>query len=258
LACEDGAALITNCTVTGNVATGGGDYSGGGGIRCYGEIRSSLMNSILYGNSGLHGPEILVSGSSTWGYSTLNVAYCDVAGGEAAAFVRPGSTLLWGAGNLDADPLFVDPDGPDGDPDTWEDNDLHLAAGSPCIDAGCNCGVASDRADLDHDGDIDEYTPFDLDGEGRFFDDLDTPDSGSGLPPIVDMGAYEFGDSDTSPCRGDLDGDRDVDVADLAILLANYRTMSGATGADGDMDCDGDVELSDLAALLSAYGAVCD
>ena len=53
---------------------------------------------------------------------------------------------------------------------------------------------------------------------------------------------------------GDLDGDGDVDLADLAQLLANYASPSGATYADGDLDGDGDVDLSDLAALLANYG----
>ena len=58
----------------------------------------------------------------------------------------------------------------------------------------------------------------------------------------------------TVPIIGDLDGDGDVDLSDLAALLANYGMTSGATCTDGDWDGDGDVDLSDLAALLSNYG----
>ncbi len=58
-------------------------------------------------------------------------------------------------------------------------------------------------------------------------------------------------------CPGDLDGDDDIDLADLAQLLANYGTTSGAIYEDGDLDADGDVDLGDLAALLAVYGTTC-
>jgi hypothetical protein len=58
-------------------------------------------------------------------------------------------------------------------------------------------------------------------------------------------------------CTGDVDGDGDVDLSDLAILLANYGMQSGATLADGDLDGDEDVDLSDLALLLANFGTIC-
>jgi hypothetical protein len=158
------------------------------------------------------------------------VTYCDVRGGWA------------GWGNIDADPLFVDPNG----------GDYRLLPGSPCIDAGCNAAVPPDFADLDDDGDTEEITPFDLDGEGRFFDDPDTDDTGCRCPPIVDMGAYEFGDTGPQPCPGDLDCDRDVDESDLGILLAAWQSS-----AEGDLNCDGLTNHSDLGILLAHWGAVC-
>ncbi len=53
---------------------------------------------------------------------------------------------------------------------------------------------------------------------------------------------------------GDVNGDGCVDLGDLAALLSNFGTTSGATPADGDTDGDGDVDLGDLAGLLAAFG----
>jgi hypothetical protein len=60
-----------------------------------------------------------------------------------------------------------------------------------------------------------------------------------------------------APCPGDVNGDRVVDLSDLAILLAHFGTLSGATLADGDLDGDGDVDLADLAQLLGSFGTNC-
>jgi hypothetical protein len=57
-------------------------------------------------------------------------------------------------------------------------------------------------------------------------------------------------------CPGDLDADRDVDLSDLATLLAHFG-QSGATFEDGDLNADGNVDLSDLSAMLSAFGQTC-
>jgi hypothetical protein len=62
---------------------------------------------------------------------------------------------------------------------------------------------------------------------------------------------------DDVECPGDLDGDNDVDLADLSQLLSSYGMTSGAQEEDGDMDGDGDVDLADLSALLAVYGTTC-
>jgi predicted outer membrane repeat protein len=136
-----------------------------------------------------------------------------------------------GPGNIDADPLFVDPDGPD-DIFGTEDDDLRLSPGSPCIDAGDNNAVPPN-------------VTTDLDGNLRFVDDPDTEDTGQGDPPIVDMGAYEY---QAETCPAEFDGDGDVDTADLLFLLAAWGTP------DGDVDGDGDTDTADLLALLAAWG----
>jgi hypothetical protein len=127
-----------------------------------------------------------------------------------------------GAGNIDADPRFVDP--PAGD--------YRLLEGSPCIDAADNAAVP-------------EGLVSDLNGEERFVDDPETEDTGHGEPPIVDMGACEY---QPPQCPADFDGDGDVDAADLLYLLAAW----GSPG--GDVDGDGNTDTADLLALLAAWG----
>ena len=50
---------------------------------------------------------------------------------------------------------------------------------------------------------------------------------------------------------GDLDGDGDVDIADLSLLLADF----GCTGdCIADLDGDGLTALGDLTILLANFG----
>jgi hypothetical protein len=57
-----------------------------------------------------------------------------------------------------------------------------------------------------------------------------------------------FGDT----CAGDLDGDGDVDLSDLSLMLGAF----GVSGA-GDLTCDEATDLDDLSILLARYGTGC-
>ncbi len=88
---------------------------------------------------------------------------------------------------------------------------------------------------------------------------FEASDLGSGS--VVEAGIDDFHvvsyECDEVPCPGDLDGDMDIDLADLSQLLSNYGMTAGAEYEDGDLDGDGDVDLSDLSALLAVYGTTC-
>ena len=91
---------------------------------------------------------------------------------------------LDGGGNIDSNPLFVDPAGPDGRLGTVDD-DYRLSEESLAIDGGRNDLVIVDRFDLDGDGDLAEWMPVDHSGAARV--------GGMAGAKIVDIGAYEYG-----------------------------------------------------------------
>ena len=57
-------------------------------------------------------------------------------------------------------------------------------------------------------------------------------------------------------CDGDADGDGEVTLQDLNIVLFNFGSAV-APGTNGDVDGDGDVTLNDLNIVLFFFGTVC-
>jgi hypothetical protein len=117
-----------------------------------------------------------------------------------------------GEGNVDADPLFVDP----------ENDNYRLQAGSACIDSGWT-----------------EGPEVDLDGDPR---PIDIPGVGRDGPGAFDMGAYEFQleeyatptetpmptptltptPAPTMDERSDVNQNGKVDAEDLLMLLRDW------------------------------------
>jgi hypothetical protein len=136
--------VLTNNIIQHNIAL----YAGGG---IYG-IKNGIIwitNNIIYGNRaanrgggiGMQGAELIVTNSIVRNNSAgvkwaqidksghPQVTYCNVMGGFS------------GPGNIDADPMFVDP----------EQGDFHILYSSPCRDAGYNDAAA--LPDFDFEGD---------------------------------------------------------------------------------------------------------
>ncbi len=206
-----GSATVANNTIAGNI---GGT---GGGINIY-EGPATVANNTIVGNTATNdgGGGLNVGWPSPHEVTITNTLVAFNSSGfrlaeEGIVSLRHNCVF----GNTDYDYAGItDPTGTDGNisvgpsllriPDPGPDElwgtedddygDLHLSTNSPAIDAGDNGEVPPDLADLDGDGDTTEPIPFDLDGWIRFVDAPLTPDTGSGSPPVVDIGAYEFQD----------------------------------------------------------------
>ncbi|MEN6335748.1 MAG: hypothetical protein ABFE01_15965, partial [Phycisphaerales bacterium] len=164
----DSQATLADCTLADNDRDGTEDAIVCESSGIDGQGKLSIANSILWGRGRqFYGP----------GGSLIAVACCDVRGSSP------------GVGNLDINPLFVSPNGPDGLAGTSDDN-LRLCRDSPCIDAGKVDALPEDILDLDGDGDTEEPLPLDHDGHSRIVD------------KTVDLGAYESSDSNDEPSPG--------------------------------------------------------
>lgn len=115
--------IFTNNTVYQNLA------NKGGGLGCGTSCILTISNSIFWRNCANQGKEILIN--STIFPSTLTIHHSNLTGGKSSIFVDSVSTLNWGAGMIDSDPSFVDP----------ENCDFHLTYLSPCRNSGDNSAV---------------------------------------------------------------------------------------------------------------------
>ncbi|MFO0826594.1 MAG: right-handed parallel beta-helix repeat-containing protein [Phycisphaerales bacterium] len=223
---------VTNCLFVGNQSTGSG---GGGAIWLGSSSNGTFRNLTVTGNSAtvVGGGIYNTGGTSTFancisfgntGPGTTADNGIKSQGGTSTITYSDVQGITTGTGNLNLDPKFVDVAG----------GNHRLQATSPCIDAANNAAVPAG-------------TITDLDSLPRFVDQPSVPDTGAGVAPIVDMGAYEL-QFTAPPCPTDLTGDGATGADDLGVLLGAWGS------AAADLDGDGTTGASDLAILLGAWG----
>ncbi|MBN2590500.1 MAG: hypothetical protein JXA96_11620 [Sedimentisphaerales bacterium] len=227
----------------------------GGAIYCQLNTNVLITNCILWGSSATIGNEIAL-----WCYESgisVIISNSDIQGEYSGIGFDPYRTeacILVYPGDINADPMFIDADGIDNIPGTEDDN-LQLSAGSTCIDAGSNFYVPSDTADIDNDCNTTELLPLDLNGVPRFIDDPSTTDTGEGILPIVDIGAYEF-DATTpnEPTTGEitLKDYNQYQIGDLDILRVSLQATLEQAAPSGA--CITEVRCSFIVQSLSWDG----
>jgi hypothetical protein len=169
--CGGGGLVFCDGVISNNVVTGNSADYGGGLWLCSGVFENNTMvsNSARSAGGAFHTCSGIITNCIVWGNATPDGTQLYDSSVPVYSCIQ---NWTGGAeGNISQDPKFVDFDGADDTSLTYADNDYHLAAGSPCVDAGRNESWM--------------WQATDLDGNNRIF---------YGAQSVtVDIGAYEFG-----------------------------------------------------------------
>lgn len=216
-----GSSVLTNCTFAANAVSQLSNPYAGGVVLHNGTV--SLSNCLFWGNVA-QTASVQAKQIALRYVSSATLEYTTIEGWDGT---------LGGTGNGGSDPLFLDLDGPDNAPGTADDNP-RLGAGSPAIDSGNSLALPVDIYDIDDDGNITENLPLDLDGNPRFFDNPNAPNTGPGSPPHVDRGAYESQLAEAVWLDGDGGGFTETDnwqggVIPNSITRAYFDDRAGGT-----------------------------
>ncbi|MDP8240375.1 MAG: choice-of-anchor D domain-containing protein, partial [Candidatus Hatepunaea meridiana] len=192
-----------NCTFAYNSAN-----DAGGGILLYCHSILSFVNTIFWGNE----PEQVHFSNDAW-IKRASFAYCDVEGGNDMPITNGYDQLIWGDGNIETDPLFVDSD----------EGDFHLTENSPCIDVG----------DPDSDLDPDETR---ADMGAYYFHQEDEPHIVVS-PEELDFGEVLVNNSEDLTLTISNEGDADLTISDITVADDYF-----STSFDGEFTIEPDGE----------------
>jgi len=120
---NENPAQITSCTITNNFYTDLGSEGNAAGLMVERVAFASILNSIITSEQS---PAVTVGNHDTGGSAELTIGYSLISDGQDSIDVYEDGTLIWGDGNIDVDPMFVD----------TANGDYHLLADSRLIDAG--------------------------------------------------------------------------------------------------------------------------
>jgi hypothetical protein len=112
---------LINNTVAGNTA---GFW--GGGLFAVEDCHFEVVNTIFWSDTAPNANEICLAWVGPPNTCSMTISHSDVEGGKLGVHVDPNCSMNWGAGMIEADPLFVD----------TADLDCHIRYDSPCRDAG--------------------------------------------------------------------------------------------------------------------------
>lgn len=223
---------IYQCTFTGNRAAD--NYSQSNCAAIYSKENSLIISqSNLCFNFGnypitIYQCNLTIDNSIIWSgaeqeirqiQSAVNVNYCCIENWEGG-----------GIGNVNIEPEFIDPNGPDEQIGTSDDS-WSLCAYSPCINRG---NASGNYSGLEKD----------IAGQQR-----------------IRYGTIDIGVQEVYPVSGDFEPDEDVDLLDLSCFVNswledNCGEYDNCYGAD--IDVSSSVDFTDFSYFLSHWGYTSD
>ncbi len=175
--CENSNPVFINTTITQNTGESGGT------ITAVNNSNPILINSILWENLPAE-----IYFSETENPNSVYLVNSAIQGGEEGIETNDNGTVHWLDGNIDENPLFLNPD----------EYDFHLQDISPCIGSGIN--------EIEINGTWFYAPEFDIEGNPR-------PAPAESMP---DMGAYE------NPLGEPQTGTNDYELPSANLELSNY------------------------------------